>query len=115
MITYVSSVIGARLQAVVNAVDSATTPGQLVVFDASNNPLVTFSLGKPSGVVKGTTIVWNNVVAKASLGGTPISAQMQNGSGSYVATVGIPSDLIVNPVPIVAGQLAAVVGTFFGN
>lgn len=115
MVTYASSVINTRLQAVVNAVDSAGVSGSLVIYDALNTPLITFMLGTPSGHVANAVLKLNNAISKASAGGMPASAQLLNGVGSYVATLNIPSDLVVAPLPIQAGELAAVSGTITGN
>lgn len=115
MVTYPSSIVNARLQLVFNAVDGAGPPGQCVVFDQMNNVLVTFPLTQPSASIANRVATLNGTVATAALTGTPRSAQLQNGSGSVVATLNVPGDISVTPANVKAGTLASLVGQIVGN
>lgn len=114
MVTYPSSIVNARLQTVFDAVDGAGA-GQAVVFDATNNPLITFTLQQPSASIANRVATLNSVVAVASLDGTPAAAQLLNGVGSVCATLNVPADISISPSDVTAGTLASLVGQIVGN
>lgn len=110
-----SSIVNARLQTVFNAVDAQPTPGQMVVYDAQNNALITFTLAQPSASIANRVATLKSAVAPASLSGQPASAQLLDGVGSLIATLNVPGDVTISPSNVTAGTLASLVGQIVGN
>lgn len=115
MVTLASSLVDARLQLWVDAVDGSATPGQMVVLDASDNPLVTFTLSVPSFTISNRVATITATVAVATADGIPMSAELRNGDGDLVDTLSVPQDVSIVPRPITAGTLASLVGQVVGN
>ena len=117
MITFAPAVRVARLQALVQALDAASSPGRVRVYAGArpapgaaippnNVALVEIVLARPSAHVEGGTLTLtalpDTLVARS---GDPTWARFMDGDGRYVADIdaGADGELEVSPLPLYAG------------
>jgi hypothetical protein len=114
-VTYNATLRGARMQAVLDAVDAGTPPGSLEILDSSDVVLAAITLGSPSftrsgGVLTLASTPLSDTSANAS--GTASKAQIKNAAGTVVIsglTVGTAdADIIMNSTSITSGQQVAI-------
>jgi hypothetical protein len=115
-VNYSQSVINTRLTDVVNAIDGGGGNGQCKLFSAASVLISTLVMPRPSGTAAGgvLTFVTPWVDTSAANTGAPVSAQIQDSTGTNVITgltVGAGStsfDIVLSNAIITAGQTVAI-------
>lgn len=119
MIVYSTIAINYRLQGVVSAIDSGSTPGNLIL-TSSGTVISTIQLARPCGTINGGVLTFSGQLLdpSATTTGNVNGAMIQNGDGTPMISglsVGIPTgsyDIIIsnglNSTVITAGQVIQV-------
>lgn len=117
MITFAPVVRRARLEALMQALDGATTPGRVRIYAgirpppgaspaADNSLLVEILLARPCAHIDDTTLTLSSIPETMVVrSGDPSWARLVDGDGHYVADIdaGADGDLEVAPRPLYAG------------
>lgn len=115
-ITYNTTLAGARLQKVLDALDVAGAAklvlGTSALAGGVTGTLVTFTLDNPSGTISGRvlTISGTPKTAVASAGGVTAKAELRTGAGVVIAdgltigAAGSAADIIIDTTSIVNGR-----------
>lgn len=103
-VVYSNSVKVARLTAVMSAIDAQTNPGKIVIYDAGNMALCSFTLNKPCGTISASgavSLVFNApLLTSVTAAGVADHASIKDGSGNDIVTgltVGtvLPANIVI--------------------
>lgn len=114
-VVYSVPTLNTRLTDVVNAIDGGGSNGVCKLFGAASNLISTLTIPRPSGSAAGGVLTFNTPwTDPAAVGGTPVSAQILDSTGTSIVTgltVGSGSsgfDIILSGATISAGQSVAI-------
>lgn len=90
-VTFAANVVSDRLQALTRALDADAVAGQLRLYNATDDLLVTLSFPKPSlsGVSGNVLTLHNPAPANVSTSGIATYGHLVDGAGALVATVSV--------------------------
>lgn len=90
-VTFAANVVGDRLQALTRALDADTVAGQLLIYNATDDLLVTLTFPKPSlsSVVGNVLTLHNPAPANVTVSGIATYGELLDGADSLVATVSV--------------------------